>query len=263
MESITFKSRQQFLSEFFSKDRVDFLKTIKKIKIKKDHFFNRTFNGKFILDTEIKFNYLICDKFKIFCKFLKSFTYFLYSFTYYENFIYDNFLFFSSLDFYLTTQILNDNELVNKKVKFNIDYSDPVPYIDTEDYNFLRSIKIEDILNDSIKNIIRLEMEIRMEYININREEYIYLGGIDEEERRRERRRREREREQEIQEDNIIIKSSQSYKTEECVICLTNPPNVLFCNCGHICFCLECEKLKNSNRCPMCKTVNKIIRVLE
>ena len=265
MESITFKSRQQFLNEFFSKDRVDFLKSIKKIKIKNDHFYNRSFNGKFILDTEIKFNYLICDKFKLFCKFLKSFTYFLYSLTYYENFIYDKFLFFSYLDLNLTTQILNENELVNKRLMFNINYPDPVPYIDTEDYNFLRSIKIKDILNDSIKNIICLNMSIKMKYININREEYIYLGGTDEEEEQRRERRQEVQEiraQQRAQQRENIINSSQCFKSGECVICLTNLPNVLFCNCGHICFCSECEKLKNSNLCPICKIENKIIRVL-
>ena len=437
MESITFKSRQQFLSEFFNKDRVDFLRTIKNIEIKKDDRDNKTFNEKFILGTYVKFNYLICDKFKIFCKFLKPFTYFLYSFTYYENFLYDKFLFFSRLDLYLITQIFNVNELVNKDVNFNIKYPSPEPYSHIEDYNFLRSIKTEDIFNDSIKNIIRLEMGIQTGYFNINREEYICLGGIDEElqlQREREQRerqqrelqqlpeeiqqeerelqereqqeriRQQREREQQelqqererehqltreiqqlieelrqqkkreiqlreerqqklrkerkelqqlpeeirlqrerqelqrereqqeerdLQEERIlqkvreqrelqrelrkrerqlqiieeirerrqeerrqeerrqeererrelqrrqeererrerrerenIINSSQCFKSEECVICYTNPPNVLFCNCGHICFCSECEKLKNSNRCPICKIENKIIRVL-
>ena len=83
------------------------------------------------------------------------------------------------------------------------------------------------------------------------------------------------EREQQIQEEEaleqrlreeqqqkIIINASQSFKSEECVICYTNPPNVLFCNCGHICFCSECEKLKNTNICPICKIVNENIRVL-
>ena len=268
MESITFKSRQQFLSEFFNKDRVDFLKTIKSIKIEKEYFDNRTFNEKFILETYVKFNYLICDKFKIFCKFLKSFTYFLYSFTYYENFLYDKFLFFSRLNLNLTMQIFNNNELVNKDVNFNIKYPSPEPYSHIEDYNFLRSIKTEDIFNDSIKNIIRLEMRIQMGYFNINREEYIYLGGIDEEERREQQEQQAQHRQEvqaqrrEAQKRGKIINSSQCFKSDRCVICLTNTPNVLFCNCGHICFCSECEKLKYSNLCPICKTENKIIRVL-
>ena len=29
----------------------------------------------------------------------------------------------------------------------------------------------------------------------------------------------------------------KTFKTDDCVICLDNKPNVLFCNCGHICVC--------------------------
>ena len=28
--------------------------------------------------------------------------------------------------------------------------------------------------------------------------------------------------------------TKQTFEKDECVICLTNPPNVLFCNCGHV-----------------------------
>ena len=63
--------------------------------------------------------------------------------------------------------------------------------------------------------------------------------------------------------DEKIINSSQSFKSDECVICLTNPPHVLFCNCGHMCICGECgNKIKNKE-CPICKTENTIIRVIE
>ena len=60
-----------------------------------------------------------------------------------------------------------------------------------------------------------------------------------------------------------IINSTQTFNSKECIICLTNPPQVLFCNCGHLCYCSECEKLKTSNKCPICKTENEIIRMLE
>ena len=68
---------------------------------------------------------------------------------------------------------------------------------------------------------------------------------------------------EEAMNENEIINPSKIFKSEECVICLTNPPQVLFCNCGHIPFCSECEKLKTSNKCPICKTENDIIRMLE
>ena len=40
-------------------------------------------------------------------------------------------------------------------------------------------------------------------------------------------------------------------------------PSVLFCNCGHLCECEECYKLKSLSACPICKTDNEIIRTLE
>ena len=62
--------------------------------------------------------------------------------------------------------------------------------------------------------------------------------------------------------DNIInnvnlerkINAEQTFKEDECVICLTNLPNVLFCNCGHIAICTECDKTKSLENCPVCKT---------
>ena len=59
------------------------------------------------------------------------------------------------------------------------------------------------------------------------------------------------------------INSIQTFKSDECVICLTNPPQVLFCNCGHIPICIECYKLKSLSACPVCKTENTILRVIE
>ena len=46
------------------------------------------------------------------------------------------------------------------------------------------------------------------------------------------------------EEENKVkqINTNKSFKSNECVICLTNPPNVLFSNCGHICICIECDK---------------------
>ena len=63
--------------------------------------------------------------------------------------------------------------------------------------------------------------------------------------------------------DEKIINSSQSFKFDECVICLSNPPHVLFCNCGHICICGECGNRIKNKECPVCKTENTIIRVIE
>ena len=65
----------------------------------------------------------------------------------------------------------------------------------------------------------------------------------------------------------------KTFKSEECIICLTKPPNVLFCNCGHLCVCEECSGVNEINtlsdlrnepiKCPLCKTENRILRIIE
>ena len=64
-------------------------------------------------------------------------------------------------------------------------------------------------------------------------------------------------------EEEPIINIEKSYKYDECIICLTNQPNVLFCNCGHIAICEECDKMKSLNTCPICKTKITIKRMVE
>ena len=66
-----------------------------------------------------------------------------------------------------------------------------------------------------------------------------------------------------INEEVKIINPSKIFKSEECIICLTNQPIILFCNCGHLCYCTECYILKSLSACPVCKTENEIIRMLE
>ena len=51
--------------------------------------------------------------------------------------------------------------------------------------------------------------------------------------------------EEDSQEEEPKINAEQTFKEDECVICLTNPPNVLFCNFGHIAICVECDKVKS------------------
>ena len=61
----------------------------------------------------------------------------------------------------------------------------------------------------------------------------------------------------------ITINEIKTYKTDECVICLENKNNVLFCNCGHICVCEKCIEIKRLTKCPVCKTKNNILRIIE
>ena len=45
--------------------------------------------------------------------------------------------------------------------------------------------------------------------------------------------------------EEAVINKEETFKSDECVICLTNSPNVLFCNCGHLCICKQCGKVKS------------------
>ena len=68
--------------------------------------------------------------------------------------------------------------------------------------------------------------------------------------------------EEEEKPDPIPINDIKTFKLEQCVICLENKPNVLFCNCCHICICETCVVKKFTN-CPMCKKENTILRIIE
>ena len=65
------------------------------------------------------------------------------------------------------------------------------------------------------------------------------------------------------EEDTKVINLFKIFKSDECIICLTNQPNIIFCNCGHLCYCYKCYKIKTPFTCPICKTDNEIIRMLE
>ena len=119
-------------------------------------------------------------------------------------------------------------------------------------FNFLNNIKI----NDYTKGINEIHIKLLTNYYNINYDQYITLGGINED-------INDNENIEEATNEIKIINESQTFKSVECVICLTNPPNVLFCNCGHIAICSDCEKIEEFNKCPICKTENEIIRILE
>ena len=55
------------------------------------------------------------------------------------------------------------------------------------------------------------------------------------------------------------INTDKSFKSDECVICLSIPSNLLFCVCGHIPICEECDELNNNlGICPICKTKKTI-----
>ena len=61
---------------------------------------------------------------------------------------------------------------------------------------------------------------------------------------------------------NQHINANKTFKTEECLICVENKPNVLFYGCEHLCVCEECIRYYESYKCPVCKNINKNIRII-
>ena len=244
MERETFKMRKQFLGDFFDKDRVEFFKHCGEINIGNFELHNTRFNGTFMIDTEIIFKKpYIRSPFKNYCVFLKPLIYFLYSYTYEERFLEDFILFLNGLKI----------SFYNHLSDFSAFLSFPSLRANYERFNFLNQIRV----NDYTKGIYKINIKLLTSYRNINIDQYYLLrGDIEDEEEEPE------EEPEYIQNETPIINSSLSFKSNECVICLTNPPNVLFCNCGHLCLCSECERKKISNKCPMCKIGNMIIRIL-
>ena len=245
MESETFKMRKQFLEDFFNKDRVEFLKHGSEIFIGNFELHNTEFNGTFMIDTEIIFKKpYIRSPFKNYYVFLKPLIYFLYSVTYEERFLEDSILFLNGLKI----SFYNNNSDFNASLYF------PFLRNNYEGFNFLNQIRI----NDHTKGIYTINIKLLTSYRNISLGQYNLLRSFDIEDEEEP----EPEEPEYIQNEARIINSSLSFKSNECVICLTNPPNVLFCNCGHLCLCSECERKKLSNKCPICKTENEIIRSL-
>ena len=60
-----------------------------------------------------------------------------------------------------------------------------------------------------------------------------------------------------------VINLFKIFKYDECIICMDGKPNILFCNCGHLCECVKCYKIKTPSICPICKMDNEIIRITE
>ena len=48
---------------------------------------------------------------------------------------------------------------------------------------------------------------------------------------------------------------ANTYKLEQCVICLDNKPNILYKPCMHYCICLQCEKKGKFENCPYCREI--------
>ena len=62
------------------------------------------------------------------------------------------------------------------------------------------------------------------------------------------------ESEDEEEEDTTPVAISKPFHSDQCVVCLSKKPELLFMNCLHRCLCLECEETNPFRRCPSCRT---------
>ena len=130
-------------------------------------------------------------------------------------------------------------------------------------YNFT----FEDI--QMIKCISRYDESLFKKPFNIYVKATCYFGleirrsTEDEEDEEDESEKSDESDESKDEDGAITINEIKTYKTDECVICLGNKSNVLFCNCGHLCVCEKCIEIKRLTKCPICKTENTILRIIE
>ena len=260
MDSETFTLRKKFLEEFY-KDRVKL--TNSKITISQDGFTDLS-----LIDYMDGFSFKTCVRFtdiddlniniKDVHKLIKPLIYYLYSITYKTKFLREKPLFTERIiisykfhDDYVTTKVNTD---------IHTDYYN----LDSlEDFSFLEYYNEKELSESHAVNSVDnahlyyLEIVLNTYYVFYNYEDYITLIGELEE--NGEIVLYSQPRDSENKEEN----SSQTFKSNECVICLTNSPNILFCNCGHIPICKECDKIKTLSVCSVCKTENTILRLIE
>ena len=204
----------------------------------------------FITSTKVYNRSNLTIKTKEVHKFLKPLVYYLFSLTHKKKFVKDEVkLFAESVNIYYSYHNINSNTIsVNRNIDIGFNSFD-------DDNSFIGDYDVESFNKSLATGYIHyLKVNIRTYYDFENYEDYIEaLANLEEN--------------GEIvvldNEEEKTINSSQVFKTDECVICLTKPPNILFCNCGHIAICTECVKIKSLGVYPICKTENTIFRCLE
>ena len=117
-----------------------------------------------------------------------------------------------------------------------IEYSTSTIYEDTEE----REKKVNDLLKNNIydKVFIRAEMDIKF-YINrsldiINQYEDEFDEGYDDDES-----------------PPVIVELP--FIADNCSICLSNIPNILFLPCLHQYVCSQCEEIGKLLKCSVCR----------
>ena len=247
MDAEIFKERKNLLEEFY-KQRIKFnIFEIKILQDDKKYIYDFSFfHDRVNFETHIKITTESCliDDYDYFERNLKPIKCYALSYTMLRKFfnpdiilIEDNCITKKDYGVINYTEFINDYEVYVKGIEIIIsshyDFSD----VDCDLYfNMLEVLEENNEL--TLSYILPNPDESEDEYEETNEDE------TDEEEPK-------------------IINPSKIFKSEECIVCLENQPIILFCNCGHIPICTECYKLKSLSACPICKTENEIIRMLE
>ena len=74
------------------------------------------------------------------------------------------------------------------------------------------------------------------------------------EQARIQRRKLQRERARTIDLSNNREEPAHN-ESSSCVICLTNPREIVLLDCGHVCLCMDCLELLPSKNCPICRVI--------
>ena len=284
MDPETFTLRKKFLEEFL-KETVKLINT--NITISQNDFID--FNVMDYVDTLTFRTSIILNNFRFrnndhlnihvkeIYKLIKPFIYYLFSVTYKKKFLRGKPLLTEQIKIKYIFNV--DGVITDVKMDLITDHYDLETLVD---FSFLKYYNEKELSKSYVGNsaiINYLEIVLYTYYVFYNYDEYVSSVGeleergeivvtyppSDSELANWQQRINERiaNSQQSDSDDKNIINLSQTFKTDECVICLTNPPHVLYCNCGHLCICKECDKIKTLSSCPVCKTENKILRLIE
>ena len=123
--------------------------------------------------------------------------------------------------------------------------------IDTEG-DYLDEVKIYERLNPVIRKPYKIQLTIYLIYNPQHQPEMEYdtQTEIEELELRLHNLKCNLEAYQ-----NRANTTNKCTKEETCCICLSNPSNVIFTDCGHICICVSCNKNIIELKCPLCRTL--------
>lgn len=90
-------------------------------------------------------------------------------------------------------------------------------------------------------------------YKSYNRiKHWLRLKKINQEIEKARRERIEQERRQRREQTNGTVNDPSSSNIN-CVICLTNPRELVLFDCGHVCLCMDCLGQLPTHNCPICR----------